>query len=180
MFDKLFDIITSIWDALLPFVVLEPFEAGVLVRLGKFVRVLEPGFHWVYPLHIDKIWNEHTVPRTHHLQGLSTTTRDGKTIGFDAVVTYQISDIEKALLRVTDVKDAVIDTCMGVIGTELSETTWDEVLHGTVVDGLTKACKARGRKWGIEIMSVQLAGVATVKNLRLSGLSGQHTMEIAL
>jgi regulator of protease activity HflC (stomatin/prohibitin superfamily) len=169
MFDKLFEILQSIFSSLIPWVVLQPFEAGVLVRLGKFVRVLEPGFHWCFPFSIDTVWHEHTTPRTEHLHGLSTTTKDGKSIGFDAVVTYQVNDIKKAMLDVTMMKDAVADTCMGIIGTELTGSTWDEVLHGTTVEGLTKACRARGWRWGIEILSIQLAGVCIVKNIRLSG-----------
>jgi regulator of protease activity HflC (stomatin/prohibitin superfamily) len=170
MFDKLFEIIQAIFTSLVPFVVLQPFEAGVLVRFGTFKRVLEPGFHWVYPFHIDVVWNEHTTPRTEHLHGLSTTTKDGKSIGFDAVVTYQVNDIKKAMLDVTLMKDAIADTCMGIIGTELTNSTWDEVMHGSTVEGLTKACRARGWRWGIEILSVQLAGVSIVKNIRLSGM----------
>jgi regulator of protease activity HflC (stomatin/prohibitin superfamily) len=105
---------------------------------------------------------------------MATTTKDGKPIGFDAIVTYRISDIEKAVLRVTLVKDAIVDTCMGIIGTELSNATWEDIFHGNVVEDLTEACRKRGWKWGIEIMQVQLAGVCLVKNIRLSGGSAQH------
>lgn len=169
MFDRLFEILQAIWEALLPWTILQPYEAAVLIRLGKFKRTLGPGFHWIYPFGIDRIWQEHTVPKTHHLSGLSTTTKDGRAIGFDAIITYQVSDIEKAVLKVTAVEDAVIDTCTGVIGTALSDSTWEDVLHGKVIEELTKLCRARGWKWGIEIMSVQLAGVCLVKNIRLSG-----------
>lgn len=121
------------------------------------------------PFGVDKIWEESIIPTTHHLAGLSTTTKDGRSIGFDAIITYQITDAEKAILKVQAVNDAVIDTCTGVIGTALSDATWDDVLHGRTVEELTKLCRARGWKWGIEIMSVQLAGVCLVKNIRLSG-----------
>lgn len=169
MFDRLIDLIESLGGALLPFKVIQPFEAGVLVRLGTFKRVLGPGFHWVAPLGIDKVWDDYTQPRTHKLMGLSTTTVDGKAIGLDAIVTYQIADIEKAILKVHAVKDAVIDTCTGIIGTALSEWKWEDIVHGNVNDELTKACRARGWRWGIEVMTIQLAGVCLVKNIRLSG-----------
>lgn len=176
VFDRVFELLQSLWEALIPWVVLQPYQAGVLVRLGKFKRVLEPGFHWVIPFYVDRVWDENTTPKTHHLSGLSTTTKDGKAIGFDAIITYQISDIEKAVLKVTQVEDAVIDTCTGVIGTDLSESTWDDVLHGRVVEELTKRCRARGWRWGIEVMSVQLAGVCLVKNIRLSGNASGGSM----
>lgn len=169
MFDRLVDLLQSLWDALLPWTVVAPYEAAVLVRLGTFKRVLKPGFHWIVPFRVDAVLSEHTTPQTHRIAGLSTTTRDGKSIGFDAVITFQVADIEKAVLRVTNVRDAIVDTCTGVLGTELSDAAWEDVLHGRVTDGLTKACRARGWKWGIEVIQVQLAGVCAVKNIRLSG-----------
>lgn len=178
MFDKIFDILAAIGHALLPWVVLQPFEAGVLTRLGTFKRVLGPGFHWVWPVGIDKVWDHSTTPSTHHISGLCTTTKDGKAIGFDAVITYQIVDIEKAVLKVTGVEHAVIDACQGIIGAALSEATWEEILHGAVVEELTKLCNRRAKKWGVEIMSVQPVGTCLVKNIRLSGLNGAHTVDI--
>lgn len=177
MFDRLLDLLQACFTALLPFVILQPYEQGVLCRLGKFQRVLGPGFHWCYPFHIDRVWEDHVTPRTEHLQSLSTTTKDGKAICFDVVVTYRISDIEKAVLEVTHVTDSIADTCMGIIGTALSESTWEEILHGTVTDSLTKLCRSRGWKWGIEIMSVQLAGVAQTRNIRLAGQTQHLAMQ---
>ena len=92
------------------------------------------------------------LPRTHgsalftrgQTQALATTTRDNYSIGFDAIVTYRIADIQKALLEVSEVKDAIVDTCVGIIGTTLSEATWLDVLHGGAVDNLTAACRKRG------------------------------------
>lgn len=176
MLDRLVDLLTSFWHALVPWVVLQPFEAGVLTRLGKVKRTLGPGFHWVAPFHIDKVWDLTITPSTHHIAGLCTTTKDGKPVGFDAVVTYRVVDVEKAILEVTGVEHAIVDTCQGVIGAALSESTWAEILHGDVVDTLTKLCNRRARKWGVEIMSVQPVGVCLVKTLRLAGLA--QTAEI--
>lgn len=171
MFDRLFEILQAIWHALLPFVVIQPYERGALVRLGKFKREVEPGFHWRWPLKIDEVFYENVMPRTEHIPGLSTTTADGKSIGFDAIVTYEIADIQKALLGVNDLKDAIADSCAGEIGTNLADHVWADIVHGKVLDKLTSVCRRRGKQWGVEIIRVQLAGVALVKNLRISSSS---------
>jgi regulator of protease activity HflC (stomatin/prohibitin superfamily) len=174
MFDKIWEAIQWAFEALVPIVVLQPFERAVLVRMGTFVRELGPGWHLVYPLHIDKVWHDNVVARTEHITGLATTTSDGKTIGFDAVVTYKIEDIKKAILEVNDLKDAVSDSCAGHISTALADSTWDEILHGKTVDSLTAICRRRAKKWGIEVIQVQLSGVCLVRNIRLSGNQQQH------
>jgi len=176
MFDKLLDFLVSIWDELVPIAVLSPYSAAVQIRMGKFLRVLEGGgWYWKIPF-ADDIAHDFIVPRTERLTGLATTTSDGKAIGFDAVITYRISDIRKAILDVHDLKDAIADSCAGIIGTELSNRVWADIVHGATVEELTKACRARGWKWGVEIQLVQLTGVAPVKNLRVS-LSG-HSAHI--
>lgn len=171
MLDKLLDLLASIWNDLVPVEVVPPYNGGVQLRMGKLLRVLDGGrWYWKIPF-ADHIITEHTVPRTERLTGLATTTVDSKAIGFDAVITYRISDVQKALLEVNDLKDAIADTCAGIIGTELSNSSWEDIVHGNTVEALTTACRKRGWKWGVEIQLVQLTGVAPVKNLRVS-LSG--------
>lgn len=177
MFEPIFNFLSSIWHALLPFYVIKPWEMGLKVRLGKVKGVLGPGLHWIIPFGVDEVWDDTVVPRTQTLEG-ATTTLDGKAIGYTAVITFRIKDIEKSLMEVHDVKDAVIDTCAGILGIALSNTNWEDIVHGRNGDELTRQCQLKGRKWGIEITSVQLAGVSIVKNLRLLGLNSHHDVQV--
>ncbi len=181
MLDRLLDFLLSSMKAMAPFVIIQHYERAVLLRFGLFRRVLEPGFHWRLPFRIDEASYENVKPRTTHISGLSTTTKDGKSVGFDAIVTWSIVDIEKALLEVNDIQDAITDACAGEIGTRMTEETWDAICSGAAWDKLTTACRRRGKKWGINIEEVQLAGVSLVKNIRLltggtrNGPSGFHS-----
>lgn len=173
MFDKLFEIIQWAFESLVPFVIIWDYQRAVLLRMGKFKRVLEPGFHFCLPFHFDFVIYENVKPRTTHISGLSTTTADGKGVGFDAIVTWEIADIQKALLDVHDVSDAITDACAGVIGTQLSEESWENIYQGKALTKLTAACRRRGKTWGLNVIEVQLAGVSLVKNIRVS-TSGSH------
>jgi len=170
MFERLVDLLEKIFVFLLPFTVVHPYQRCVKIRLGTFKKVLEPGFHWILPFNIDEVPGLNVMLKTHRIPGLATTTKDGKQVGFDAVVSYRISDVQKALLEIDDVHDAIIDACAGVVGTALADNTWDELIHGTAVDGLTKSCRARGWRYGVEILSVQLTGLALVRTVRLTGI----------
>jgi regulator of protease activity HflC (stomatin/prohibitin superfamily) len=167
MLDRLIDFFVSCIELFKFWAIYEPFEAGVLLRLGKFVRVLEPGFHWRIPFGIDQCLSAQTVPTVHSLGDESSTTTDGKNIGFHAVVTFQIRDIKKALLDVSEVTHAVQDACAGEIGRVLRESTWSEVMAPDMLEKLTIACRKRGFRFGIEVMAVQLAGVSLVRSIRL-------------
>jgi membrane protease subunit HflK len=168
MFDRLIEFILS-WLELFKFwAVIEPWEEAVLVRLGKYQRTLMPGFHWRLPLKIDDVIAQNVVPSTHAMGDESATTKDGKQIGFNSIITYKIKDIVKATLEVHDVDHAVRDACAGEICKVLHESTWSEIMEsGDILDRLTAACRKRGWRWGVEIMSVQLASIALVRNIRL-------------
>jgi regulator of protease activity HflC (stomatin/prohibitin superfamily) len=176
MFDRLIDLLLGSIDALRFWCVLYPYESGVMLRLGKFVKVIEPGtFTWRWPF-IDHIIYDNIAIRASTLGDSSTTTTDGVQIGFDPVVTYRIKDIQKALLEVDDVADALRDSCLGTIGATLASKTWAELQDGERTnDLLTAVCRKAGWKWGVEIIRVQLATLAKCKTLRLMQSGQVHS-----
>jgi regulator of protease activity HflC (stomatin/prohibitin superfamily) len=172
VFDRIIDLFLTFANLFKFWVILEPYEEGILLRLGKLTGPpLKCGFHWVIPFKIDQVIGQSVVPSTHSLGDESMTTADGKSVGFHAIITYQISDIEKALLKVHDTDHAVRDACSGEIGKVLRESTWSEIMSEGMLEKLTAACRKRGWRWGIEIMSVQLAGLSLVRNIRLMNSS---------
>jgi regulator of protease activity HflC (stomatin/prohibitin superfamily) len=169
LFDRLVDLLIGCIDLFRFWCVIPEYERGVLLRLGKFVRECEPGFHWVLPFSIDHVIAQVVVPSTHSLGHESVTTKDGKAITFHAVCTYSIRDIRKALLEVEDVNHAVRDACSGEIGRVLHEATWEEIIGGEIMDKATAACRKRGFRFGIEVTSVQFASMSLTRNLRIFG-----------
>jgi regulator of protease activity HflC (stomatin/prohibitin superfamily) len=167
MLDLLIQTILGFLDLFKFWVVVAPYAGAVRVRLGKEITVLSNGFHWIIPFGIDHVLVDHIVPTTHSLGEESITTRDGKSVTFHAVVTYKIHDIEKALLQIENADHAVRDACSGECGRILHENTWEEILDASILEKLTKACRKRGFQYGIEIIAVQLAGLAIARNIRI-------------
>lgn len=166
-FERLLDFVVQFAEMGKCWTIVHPYEGGVVLRLGKYHHDLKPGWNWLAPLKIDHVITEHIVKRTSRIHSMSTDTKDGTTIGFEAVVKWRINDLKKSLLESSSLKDAIADCCMGVIGTALSEWTYEDIRHGKLVEELSAACRKQGWAWGVEIMSVQLAGVARARNLRL-------------
>lgn len=167
MLDRLMDFVIQFLSLGKFWVVIYSYRRGVLMRFGKFHHVLEPGIHWILPLHIDVAMSDVIVMRTHHLGALATTTMDGKQAGFEVIVTHKIHDIETALLKVDKVEDAIKDACLGTIGQVLSGLNWTELNLPSTTELLTAACRKKGWKYGIEVISVQLAGISIVRNIRI-------------
>lgn len=168
MFDKLVEIVIQFAELFKFWVVMMPYEGGVKLRLGKYVKNLDPGWNWMIPFGIDQYEHEHTVPRTHSLPAQSVTLADGKQAGFEAVITYKVRDIEVALLQVENSDHAIQDSCAGQIAHTIMQCTWSELVESDDWnDRVLKACRQRGFKFGLEITNVQFSTLALMKNLRL-------------
>jgi regulator of protease activity HflC (stomatin/prohibitin superfamily) len=167
MFERLFEFLTQFSELFQCWTIVHPYEGGLVLRLGIYHRDLKPGLNFLIPFKVEHIITEHIVKRTSRIHSMSTDTKDGVTIGFEAVITWKIHDLKKSLLESSGLKDAISDCCMGVIGTALSEWTYEEIRHGKLVEELSAECRKQGWQWGIEVMRVRLASVARARNLRL-------------
>lgn len=167
MLDRLIDLILSSVRLLRFFTVIDEFEEAVVLRFGKFHRKLGPGFHWLIPLNIETMLVDNVVARTTNLPAQSLTTSDGHTVVVSGVVTSRITDIQKAMLEVEGVDDALKDSCIGEIARQISRSTWDELRNPEFSDQLTKSCRRQGFKYGIEILRVQLSDVTKARSLRV-------------
>jgi regulator of protease activity HflC (stomatin/prohibitin superfamily) len=137
-------------------VIMEPFERGIVLRLGLHVRTIGPGLHWVWPLHVETVIHDNVVTRTSTLNPQSLTTADGDTVVIGAVITSHIEDIEKAILGVEGVDHALMDACYGAVGEVVARSTWEELTSEKFSDEVTKVCRRQAKRYGVYIERVQL------------------------
>lgn len=165
--DKLIDLFINFIEAFRFFTVVDEFERGVVLRFGKFHKELEPGFHFLIPLYVDRVLLDNVVPRTQNLGSQALTTSDGKHVVVSGIVTAHIKDVRKALLRVEGMDDALSDSCYSAIAEHVSAATWDVIRHPSFSETLTTACRKQAFKYGVEISRVQLSDVALARTYRL-------------
>lgn len=166
MFDKIFEFLSSFFDYMKFYWVVEQYNRGVMLRFGKFVKVLEPGFHWKWPL-ADYVLEHTIVPTTMRLYHQSLHTKDDKPIVVQAIIKYQVSDVETLLMKVYDPVDAIGDMTQSIIKTLIMEKTWEECLHPDMDNTITKKARVEAKKWGIEIIQVTLVDIAKAPSFRL-------------
>ncbi len=166
MFEKLIDIITN-WASLLsPFVIVNPYEEGVLNRAGKFKKIVSPGIHFKIPI-IDEVVTQYTVTTTLSLPAQSLYTIDKQNIVVKGVVKYKISDVKVFLLEVYDAQDAISDMTQSIIKNIIMSKTLDECIDPEIDNVLTKKARVEVKKWGVEINQVTLTDLAPIRSFRL-------------
>lgn len=166
MFDKLIDLLLGFFDYIKFWAVIEEYNRGVLLRFGKYVKVLEPGFHWKIPF-ADVVTESTIVPTTMRLYHQSLHTKDDKPIVVQAIIKYQVSDVMTLNMKVYDAIDAIGDMTQAIIKKFIMESTWEEVRNPELDNEITKKARVEAKKWGLEILQVTLVDISKAPSFRM-------------
>lgn len=148
-------------------VVLEPYEEGVLTRLGTFKKVVKGGWHFVRPFGIDEVTKENVATEVAEMGTQSLTTQEDYTIQLAAIITYHIFDIKKYIIDVEDAGDALTDAASGYITDQVASTPWSEITKPAFSKSLKKHIQTQARKWGIGVTNLQFSDVVRCPTLRV-------------
>lgn len=165
MFDKLIEIITNWWLQLTPVIIVRDYEGAVLLRCGKFYKVLEPGLHFKIPL-FDEVIDHHVVVTTLSLDAQSLYTQDRQNIVVKGIIKYKIADVKTFLLEVYDAQDALSDMSQSIIKNVIMSMTLEECIDPEMDNTLTKKVRVEARKWGVEVQQVTLTDIAPIRSFR--------------
>ncbi len=166
MFDKLIDLLAQWWNFLMPAVIIPDYEEAVLLRAGRFKKVLKPGFHVKLPV-IDEVVSQHVVITTLSLSAQSLYTKDKQNVVVKAVVKYKISDVKVFLLEVFDAQDALADMTQSIIKNIIISLPLEACIDPEIDNTLTKKVRVEAKKWGVDIQQVTLTDIAPIRSFRL-------------
>lgn len=166
MFDRLIDVITEWWAYLMPAIIIPNYEEAVLLRNGKFIKVLGPGFHVKLPI-FDEVISQHVAVTTLSLPAQSLYTQDKQNIVVKGVIKYKISDVKIFLLEVFDAQDALADMTQSIIKNIIITTPLEQCLDLELDNLLTKKVRVEAKKWGVDIQQVTLTDIAPIRSYRI-------------
>jgi regulator of protease activity HflC (stomatin/prohibitin superfamily) len=166
MFDKLIDLLVTWWNYLMPAVIIPSYEEAVLLRNGKFKKVLHPGFHVKLPI-FDEVISQHVVVTTLSLSAQSLYTKDKQNIVAKGVIKYKITDVKVFLLEVFDAQDALADMTQSIIKNIIISLSLEQCIDPEIDNILTKKVRVEARKWGVDVQQVTLTDIAPIRSFRL-------------
>ncbi len=142
-------------------------ERAVVLRLGRFNRLLGPGIFFVIPF-IDRIvmWVDLRV-RTTAFAAEKTLTADTVPVDVDAVLFWQVQSAQQAALAVEDYRSAVSWAAQTALRDIIGKTHLADMLTGreAIDDDLKLLIDARTHDWGILVRSVEIRDVTIPANL---------------
>jgi len=172
MLDKLVDLLVRFGRDMLPFVIIEQWNAAVQLRYGKWIRNLSGGIYFKIPF-FDSVIECPVITQSVNLPSQTLTTLDEESIVLKAIIRYRVSNIQTYLLSVMHANDVLIDTTQGIIRDVVEMTTWPGLVD--VNSQITNEVKEYVVRWGIEIEAVTITDLGIVKSFRIFGDEGHKT-----
>lgn len=102
-------------------------DRGVVLRFGKFVRIVEPGLNWK-PTFIDKIFTVNIATVWSFTSSGLMLTQDENVVKVEMNVQYKISDAKKYLFSVTNPNESLKQASDSALRYVVGHTTMDDVL----------------------------------------------------
>jgi regulator of protease activity HflC (stomatin/prohibitin superfamily) len=171
MFDKLIDLIVTFIGDFLPFKIVDQWEMGVHLRVGKFTKVVEPGLNWKIPF-FDQIITTPVITQTVNLSAQTVTSEDEKSVVLSSIVRYHIHDVRKFLLGVMHANDVLVDTTQGIIRDIVEGCKWTDLYDLSSV--VTPEINEQVEKWGITVEQVSFPDLGEIQTFRIMSDSGKN------
>lgn len=137
--------------------IVSQFEKGIVLRLGKYKNVVEPGLNIIIP-YIDSIVKVDIREKVISVEPQEVITKDNVTVTVDAVIYYKVVDPVKAKFEVEDFDIAATTLAQTNLRNVIGDKTLDEtltardVINTSLRDTLDEATQG----WGVKVTRVEV------------------------
>jgi len=139
-----------------------PWERGLRIRLGKKVKLLNPGFHFRFPF-FDTVYIQTIRMRVVSIPPQTITTKDGQTLTITLVVGYSIDDIQKVFNTIHQPEATICNLVSGEASDYVSQnnTCSPKIIQEQILKNIIPL------DYGIKFEYIKVTGYAIVKTFRL-------------
>ena len=179
MLDRLVDLLLNFIELFYVTTVVDEYQRGVMLRLGRWHRDLGPGLHYRLPMYIEVPLAISVVPDATTMPEQTFTLKDGTTVAVSPVLTYRVHSARKVLLEVEDAETSMLDSCSGVMRRLMTTHGWEDFVDPEKCEeieaAISKEIRQEAFRWGFEVLRasfpnfVKLDGAYRISGVELSG-----------
>ena len=137
------------------------YERGVKFSLGKFKKILEPGWHIILPI-FESFEKTDIRVKVVDVPEQDAITKDNVTIKINAVLYFHIFDAKKSLISVQNCTYAVTQLAQTTMRNLVGSVTLDELLtdRERISNEICLIVDKATDEWGVKIQNVELKDIA--------------------
>ncbi len=137
--------------------IVNPYQRGVIERLGKYKETVDPGLRFIVPI-FDKLRKVDMREQVIDVPPQEVITQDNVTAAVDAVVYFEPTDPQRLLYNISNFILAITKLAQTNLRNVIGEMTLDEAftsrerVNGTLRQILDDATD----KWGVRVVRVEI------------------------
>jgi regulator of protease activity HflC (stomatin/prohibitin superfamily) len=147
--------------------IIDQYERGVVLTLGKHTGTRSPGLTWVFPF-VQRMIKADLRILTVDIPRQEVITKDNVTVNVDAVVYFRIKNADKAILEVQDYQRATSTYAQATMRDVVGEVDLDTLL--TQRDQLGRDIKKIVDKytdaWGIDVDTIKIQNIELPQDMK--------------
>ncbi len=147
--------------------VVDQWEAGVVLRLGRFSRLVHPGLNFVVPFFEQLIKVDLRII-TVDIPKQEVMTKDNVPANVNAVVYFKVKNIEAAIFKIQDYAYAVSQYSQTALRDVIGNKQLDQVLtdREEIAEEIKAIVDKETEEWGVDITSIKLQDIELPAELK--------------
>jgi len=143
------------------------YQKGVKFMLGKYIGIMEPGWHIVWPI-IQSFRRVDLRVKAVDVPNQEAITKDNISVGVNAVIYYRVQEAEKAVLEVEDFYYAISQLAQTTMRNAVGQVDLDGLLsqRDRVSENIRKIIDDASDPWGIKVINVELKDIALPEEMK--------------
>lgn len=142
-------------------------EEAIVLRFGKFQRLVGPGFFFKWPL-VETFLKQDKRIITLDIARQEVMTKDNISVSVDAVVFMKVMDTKDSIVNIQNVWNSVTKYAQTTMRDAVGDVELDELLarRDEVADRIAKIVEKETQDWGVDIISVNLQNVELPEDMK--------------
>ena len=140
--------------------VINQYERGIILTLGKYTGTYEPGLRWIL-IGIQKMIKVDIRITTVDIPRQEAITKDNVPVGINAVVYYKVERAEDAILKVENYSYAVSQYALAALRDIIGGVELDTLLteREKIASDIKKVVDMETAPWGIDVTAIKMQDI---------------------
>jgi regulator of protease activity HflC (stomatin/prohibitin superfamily) len=165
--------LSNVWESLTPWVIIDPWEKGIRVRLGRWIKDVGPGVHICLPF-IDSVEALNVLPQRIVLPNQSLRTGDGKVIALSGALLYGVRDARKVWMEVENHDESLVTLAMNHIAEYVSSVPSEDITVESLQKYVLPKIRRQGLRWGLDVTDIGIKDLAPHRVFRFMSDEGAN------
>lgn len=145
----------------------DQYERGILLTMGKYSKMWQPGWHVIIPV-FQRLLKVDVRVKAVDVPDQEAITKDNIPVRINAVIYFRVNDAAKAVLDVENFFHAVSQLAQTTMRNAVGEVKLDELLANKqqVSANIRQVVDKVSDAWGIDVQSVELKDIILPETLK--------------